>query len=147
MKALLAACCFGMLMTISSALAASPALREQVAPPPARLHVPDRTVRLATGSYCWTDPTSGAAACVDKIAPPSRTDLPRVVVARGARMTVGLRFMAKAWSAGLWGRKAREALPVGRSATIVARRSGILTIDITKSAGGSASYLARLVVR
>jgi hypothetical protein len=131
----------------STALAAAPTSRRVVAPPPATLRAAGHTFTLAKGSYCWTDPSSGAAACADMIPPPTRTDLARVVVPRGARMTVRLRFVAKAWTAGLWARKARQTLPPGRTATIVARTSGILTIDITKSAGGSASYLARLVVR
>ena len=121
-------------------LAALLAAAAAAAPPPAYATAAGRTVRLATGSYCW------GTRCVDKLPPAGRTDLPRLRVARGATVVLRLAFVPRRWTATVLGSGQTETLPRARTATWRARRSGILALDV-HAAAGSVGYLARVAVR
>ena len=105
-----------------------------VAPPPAWIDDGVRSAWLAFGSYCWQ------TQCVDFV-PPSQRKLTAVLVRRGTRLTVHLRFRASSLTVRVGTRKVAAAS--GSSAGWRASAGGIVNVD-AHGPGGSASYVARI---
>ena len=109
-------------------------------PPAAWVETQAKSRWLAYGSYCWS------TACVDMIAPQSRSDLPTVTVAAGARIRVHLRFKATSIAVTVGQRSVPATVDsTKRIASWEATRGGLLTVFARTS--GDASYLARLRIR
>lgn len=107
-------------------------------PPPAWFAAGARDGWLAYGSFCWR------TACVDFLPPDRRTDVPPVRAPIGSRLSLHLGFAPR------WVRV--RMLDTGRTYALVARRdtgwrvrsTGLFVVE-ARGAGGSASYLGRIV--
>jgi hypothetical protein len=115
-------------------------------PPPAWMESSGGERWLLFSSYCWTK--KGArpvASCADFIPPTMRPDLPRIVLRAGERVRLHLGFRPTTLSVTVGKRTYR--LPASATAVWHARvPAGVATLS-ARGRGGSASYVARFVIR
>ena len=109
-------------------------------PPPAYIEFGSPGRWLARGTGCWTSGSS--EACADYVDPPSRTDLPKLVVAPGAVGRIHLGFAATHAELSIGG----KAVPSTGSRTITfsTSRVGIVELFCQHGSGDTATYYARI---
>ena len=112
-------------------------------PPPAWVETDAGDQWLAYSSFCWFTGTAGV--CADYIPPRLRTDLPRIVVARGATVWIHLGFIPNEVSVTIG--QIPVAVERSRILELRVRRSGILYVTALHARKGDAGYTARIVVR
>jgi hypothetical protein len=122
--------------------AAKPPKLSQSGPPPAWIETHTKSSWLAYSSYCWK------TTCADYLPPQSRTDLPVVVVRRGATVRVHFAFApTQVHVTTFVGTRLKHAIfrPV-RTVNWRPTITGVVSFDL-RGGSGSASYVARVRVR
>jgi hypothetical protein len=123
----------------------APTSAESGGPPAALLDTVGGRVEMAQGSSCWswTDASGrGAGRCIDTISWSARHDIPRLVVARRATITLRLGFSpTEPIYVEFAGRHFR--LPAHRRSALSLRGHGLLTV-FARGTHGDASYAARV---
>jgi hypothetical protein len=117
----------------------------ETVPPKARLVVADRSVTMATGSYCWSDVSAHVSGCGDSMPFADYPGLPAISLRDGDRVTLVLGFMPiRPVRASLDGRTIR--LPAATRSTFSVHGHGILQID-ARAGAGDVSYGVRVRTR
>jgi hypothetical protein len=114
---------------------------KQPGPPPAWIETSTRSRWLAYSTYCWK------TTCADFLPPGGRTDLPTVRVAAGKSIRLHFAFLPGDARITLITAHAgkRFALKASRIVVWKPPASGVAVVEV-RAAGGSASYVARLVL-
>jgi hypothetical protein len=122
--------------------AAKPPKLSQSGAPPAWIETHAKSSWLAYSSYCWK------TTCVDYLPPQSRTDLPVIVVRRGA--TVRVHFASaptQVHATTFLGMRLKHVtLRPARTVSWRPTITGVVSFDV-RGGSGSASYVARVRVR
>jgi hypothetical protein len=117
----------------------------ETVPPKARLVVVNRSVAMATGSYCWSDASAHVTGCGDSMPFADYPGLPAISLHDGARVTLVLGFMPnQPVRASLDGGIFR--LPAATRSTFSVHGHGILQID-ARAGAGDVSYGVRVRTR
>jgi hypothetical protein len=123
----------------------APTSAESGGPPFAHLEAANGGVEMAQGSSCWswTDASGrGAGRCIDAISWSARHDIPRLVVARKATITLRLGFApTEPIYVEFAGHHFR--LPAHWRSALSLRGHGLLTV-FARGTHGDASYAARV---
>jgi hypothetical protein len=121
---------------------AKPPKLSQSGPPPAWIETHTKSSWLAFSSYCWK------TTCADYVPPQSRTDLPIVVVRRGARVRIHFAITPSQVHATTFVGTKLKHVTLQRTRTVswTPTLTGVVSFDV-RGASGSASYVARVRVR